>query len=138
MYTKKQIFLSVFVFFLVNGCSFLFLASPIITGIIMWKQGEAKKYYEEDYKIVYRSIKRTLQKYNLTVIRQQNYNHESVIVAGNGNRFKIKVYKESDRHVCVSIRINVFGDKELAELIYKSIDDYIYVVEYDSNGNPLD
>lgn len=124
-------------FFFINGCSFLFLASPIITGIVMWKQGEAKKYYEEDYQIVLRAVKKTVTKYKLSITRQHNYKNEYIVVAGNGDRFKITVKKESSLHTLVCIRINFFGDKQLAELIYKTIDDFINVVEYDSLGKVI-
>lgn len=137
MYTKKQILLCLFMFFFVSGCSFLFLASPIISGIILWKQGEAKKYYEDDYQVVLRAVKKTIKNYNLSILRQQNSKNEYVAIAGNGNRFKITVSKESPSYTLVSIRINVFGDKQLAELIYKTIDDFINVVEYDYFGKPI-
>ena len=39
--------------FFIFGCAVTpFVQGPIITGIIMWKQGEARKYYNEDNKIV--------------------------------------------------------------------------------------
>lgn len=137
MYTKKQIFLSIFIIFFISGCSALFLASPIISGIIMWKQGEAKKYYEEDYQLVVRSVKKTIKKYNLSVKKQKDYKNEYVVVAGNNDRFKISVIKESS-YTLVCIRINFFGDKNLTELIYKTIDDLINIVEYDYLGNSID
>lgn len=103
----------------------------------MWKQGEAKKYYEEDYQIVLRAVKKTVTKYKLSITRQHNYKNEYIVVAGNGDRFKITVKKESSLHTLVCIRINFFGDKQLAELIYKTIDDFINVVEYDSLGKVI-
>jgi len=137
MYTIKQILFSIFIIFF-SGCSFLFLASPIITGIVMWKQGEAKKHYIEDYQIVCRATKRTLKDMKIDIIRSNSYNYETVILAGNGNRFKIKIYKNQDSYTSVSMRINAFGDKQLAELIYSNIDNNMNVIEYDTNGKPVD
>jgi len=104
----------------------------------MWKQGEAKKHYTEDYQIVCRATKRTLKDMKIDIIRSNSYSYETIILAGNGNRFKIKIYKNSDSYTSVSMRINAFGDKQLAELIYSNIDNNMNLIEYDVNGKPID
>ena len=64
------------------------------------------------------------------------------ILAGSGWTLKqaqeSKIYKNQDSYTSVSMRINAFGDKQLAELIYSNIDNNMNLIEYDTNGKPVD
>ena len=36
-----------------SGCQFVSLISPIVTGIIIWKDGRAHKYYELEVEVLF-------------------------------------------------------------------------------------
>ena len=61
------IFLIFVIFF--SGCQFIPLFSPIITGIIIWKEGQAKKYYEINTSIMYRCVKNSLRDLNIKITK---------------------------------------------------------------------
>lgn len=132
---KISIFLIFLVFILGCGGAEL-LIGPITTGVIYWVNGEAHQYYEYPSEVVYRTTKHTLQELNIP-ISKDNVNSDSYqIIAGESNRFKIKITQPEKNISKLSIRINTLGDKDLAELIYKKIDKNIEIIEFDPEGNP--
>ena len=120
-----------------SGCAFApFLVSPIVTGVLMWKEGEAKKYYKEELKTIHRSVIHSLRELGHPVAEDKSSKQGFYIVAGEGRKFKIKLIKVKDNITEVRCRIDFMGDKPYAELLYAEIDSNTDVVEYDDGGRP--
>ena len=135
---KKFTFLLV-ILLLITGCQAVnpfSLASPIITGIIKWQEGEATKYYDGNLETVYKSVILTLKEMNLSINKNELSNNGYYILAGKNNQFKIKIKEEQPNIIKVSIRVNFMGDKPLAELVYKHIDKNLDIIEFDK-GQPI-
>ena len=132
---KISIFLIFLVFILGCGGAEL-LIGPITTGVIYWVNGEAHQYYEYPSEVVYRTTKHTLQELNIPISKDNVNSDSRQIIAGENNRFKIKITQPEKNISKLSIRINTLGDKDLAELIYKKIDKNIEIIEFDPEGNP--
>lgn len=129
--------LVIFLSFLFSGCAVVpFVQGPIVTGIIMWKQGEAHKYYHENLKTIYRATKNALRDLDHKIVSDEAVKGGYKIVAGNKDKFKIYI-REAKPHITdVSVRINFMGDKPYAELLYAQIDANTNVVNYDDKGIP--
>jgi hypothetical protein len=134
----KNRFLAIFsvLAILISGCGLDLglIVSPITTGIVYWINGEAHKYYKNDAETIYRATNRVL----LSLEQKTSYEHKEgshyKIIAGNNNRFSIRIDKV-DKGICrMNIRINFMGDKDFAELIYKEIDKQLDVIEFNDNG----
>ena len=84
--------LVLFLSFFVCGCSVApFLVGPIITGVVMWKQGEAKKYYNEDLIIIYRATKNSLKELDHQIHSDEKTKDGYFLTAGEKNKFKIPI-----------------------------------------------
>jgi Protein of unknown function (DUF3568) len=134
---KIVIFYFLFLFFF-TGCSAApMLISPIITGVIMWKDGEARKYYNEESHVLYRASKNSLKELDYPIIKDEKQKSEGYyIVAGNNDKFKIVIRQIRPHITEVKIRVNFMGDKTYAELIYKQIDLNTNTIEFDDQGKP--
>lgn len=132
----KKLFL--FFSFFVCGCSFVpFVVGPIITGVIMWKQGEAKKYYNEDSLVIYRAVKNSLKELEYQINFDQKNKDGYYLVAGEKSKFKITIRNVKSKVVEVSVRINFMGDKQYAELLYSKIDANTNTIFYNEKGEPV-
>lgn len=129
------IILLIFPFLL--GCAGAAAVGPIITGYITWKNGEAHKYYEYSPEITYKSTKKALNYLKIPIEKVDEKEKEVYLVAGNKNRFKIKIVEVDPNISRLSIRINFMGDKPYAELIYKNVDDFLGEITFDKDGNPV-
>lgn len=109
---------------------------PIITGITYWVNGEAHRYYEENTDVLYRSTKHALRELNLPITKDKKNNNSYSIIAGEKNRFSIQINEADKGLTKVDIRINFWGDKDFADLIYKKVGDQLTILEFDKNGNP--
>lgn len=135
---KLLLILALFCPIMAVGCDFVTpFISPIVTGVIYWKEGEASKYYDFDVDTCYRATKRSLQDLQLELSEDENTDNGYKIVADKNDRFKIKVEKAEQNITVVKIRINTFGDKPYAELIYNHIDDNLGIIQFDENGKPV-
>ena len=124
--------------FFVFGCSVApFLQGPIVTGIIMWKQGEAKKYYLEEVDIIYRATKHSLEDMNQKITLDDKTKEGYHIVAGDRDKFKIHIQKIKSKITEVKVRINIMGDKPYAELLYTTIDANTNTIYFDEKGKPV-
>lgn len=134
---KKIVLWLYFLIIFVGGCSFAsFIYGPIVTGVIMWKEGEGHKYYNEEIKNIYRATKNSLKDLNYEIISDEQTSYGYHIVAGGGDKFKIRI-REAKPHIAeVKIRINFMGDKPYAELIYAQIDANTNTINYDDEGKP--
>lgn len=119
------------------GCTAALLISPIVTGVIMWKDGEAHKYYNEEANTLYRATKISLKELDHPILKDELTRDGSrYIVAGDGDKFKITIRKVKSHITDVKIRINFMGDKPYAELIYHQIDSNTNTIDFDDQGKP--
>lgn len=130
---KLLLFLSLF---FASGCTVAPFVSPIVTGIVMWSGGEANKYYDADSVRTYRSTKMALRELGIPITKDEPRKDGYRIVAGDSNRFNITIKKVNPHITLVSIRVNFMGDKPFAELVYKTIDAHMDVIEFNS-GRPI-
>jgi len=134
---KLLLIFALFCPIMVGGCDFVTpFVSPIITGVIYWKEGEASKYYDFDVETCYRATKRAVRDLEFPVTEDEATDSGYWIVADTNDRFKIKVEKTENNITVVKIRINTFGDRPYAELIYEKIDTNLGIIEFDENGQP--
>lgn len=133
---KKFVLFFVLLFAAVPGCSVAPFVGRIVTGVIMWKEGEAQKYYNEETDLMYHSTKLALKELNLPITKNEPIKDGYYILAGDKDRFKIHIHTIRPHITKVSIRINFMGDKPFAELIYKSIDSFTDTIDFE-NGRPI-
>jgi hypothetical protein len=138
---KKLIAMIIFMNFFVVSCGPIDPLSPIVSGVIMWIEGEAHKYYSHDSGTIYRSVKRACEELNYQITKDeipdssssQNY----YVVAGTNDRFKINI-KEIEKNIAkLSVRVNFMGDKPYAELLYQKVDDQLATIEFGPDGRPV-
>jgi len=138
---KKFILFSMFLVFLA-GCTAAIApiaggAGAIVQGYIMWKEGEATKYYNTDVDTVYRAVKHAANQLNLKLVNDdQNKNEKGYhLKVGDKDKFKIKILPK-DKVTELCIRVNFTGDKSYAELFYKTVDDDLNTIQF-KNGKPV-
>ena len=119
-----------------TGCVAAPFISPIVTGVIIWKQGEAHKYYNEPIEAMYKNTKNSLKQLDLPIKTDEKTRDGYYIVAGENDRLKIKIREASKTITGVSIRINFMGDKPFAEVVYAEIDANTNTINYDADGKP--
>lgn len=115
---------------LLSGCAALPFATlipimgPAYQGYVVWKSGEATKYYAFDLDTTYRAVVRTSDKLKLkaTVIKSSRQEGYTLETKGNA-RMEIKISPIEMNVTTVVIRIPMFGDKHYVELIYNLVDD---------------
>ena len=123
--------------FFVFGCDVVpFVQGPIVTGIIMWKQGEAKKYYNEELDTIYRATKHALQDLNHIITKDEKNKEGYYVVAGDRDKFKIHIKAIKPKITEVRIRINIMGDKSYADLVYGAIDANTNTIYFNDQGKP--
>jgi hypothetical protein len=135
---KKFSSLFIFFIFFLSGCAAApFIVTPIITGIIYWKEGEARKYYSEPSSLLHRAAIYALDDLNHEIKSDvKNTDKTYEILAGDEHKFKITIKNIKPNISEVKIRVDFLGDKPYAELLYKHIDAHTNTVEYDDNGLP--
>lgn len=135
---------AIFLFFLTIfqiGCFLAPLAevaiAPLTTGIIAWKNADAYKYYNQETDVLYRSLKLSLNKLGHPILKDSKLSDGSYyILAGQKGTFKIHIKHVQDNISEVLIRIDFLGNKPYAELIYKTIDENLNVIDFDEKGQP--
>lgn len=105
-----------------SGCEMFNPIGPIIQIGIMWKQGEATKYYNTDQATLLKATKDALTELDLPVTREEADGHTVYLRAGTDDRFKVKVTHVNNKVSKLSIRVNVMGDKPFAELVFRHVD----------------
>lgn len=114
-----------------------FIASPIVTGVTMWYEGEAHKYYNEEARTLYRATKIALKELDHPIIKDEPIkNGGYYFVAGEKDRFRIVIRQVKPHITEVKVRINIMGDKPYAELLYRQIDLNTSSIEFDNEGKP--
>lgn len=137
---KKLLNIVIFFVFCVPifvGCSAAMLVSPIVSGVIMWVEGEAHKYYPYDVDVVYRASKRALEDMGMEITEDQDCIDGYHITAGAYDKFKINIVQAKKDITRLNLRINFMGDKEYAELFYSKVDDQLSTVKFNENGEPM-
>jgi hypothetical protein len=112
------------------------LAGPIQEGVVYWAEGEANKYYSESPDVIYRSTKHALAKLNVPILEDKPANNDYAILAGEKDKFHIKITVIENNMTRFSIRVNFWGNKEFAELIYKIVDNELDTIIFDDQGRP--
>jgi len=93
-------------------------------GYVVWKSGEATKYYAFDLDTTYRAVMRASDQLKLeaTLIKSAPKEEYSLETKGNvPMHINILPLKQSVSAVIISIP--TFGDKHYVELFYKIVDD---------------
>lgn len=134
---KLLILLCLFNIFLAGCAAAPFVLTPVVTGVVMWSEGEAHKYYNEEVGTIYRSTKKSLRELDLKITEEKaTGNGGYYLVAGDKDRFTINIRQVKPHISEVSIRINFMGDKPYAELVYTQIDLNTNTIEFDDEGRP--
>lgn len=139
---KLVLILCLFSFFSIQGCGGIDPITPIVSGILMWVEGEAHKYYHNDSGTVYRAVKRACHELDYDISTntppdssegEQSY----YLVAGGEDRFKINIRQVEGNITKLSVRVNFMGDKPYAELLYKKVDEQLNTIEFGPDGVPV-
>lgn len=106
------------------GCQFLAPISMIASVGVYWVEGEAHKYYNTEQDTIVRALKETLEELKIPVTKESSDEKRVYITAGGGSedRFSITVLKVKPEITKLSIRVNTFGDKPFAEMVYRHVD----------------
>lgn len=132
---KKYFLILIILTGITFGCSPSLLIGPIVTGVTYWVQGESHRYFSENKEIIFKATKHVLEENNLKINKEYVKNNIYYINAGSYNKFRIKI--ESFENVTkLNIRINTFGDKDYAELLYQQIEEKSNIIYY-NNGKPV-
>jgi len=118
------------------GCGAQYFIGPAVTGVIYWVNGEGHKYYEEQPIVVYRAAKHALTELGLPISKDVVSNNTYKIIAGEKDRFSISIHPADKNLTRFDLRINVMGDKDYGELIYKKTDEKLNTMDFDPEGNP--
>jgi hypothetical protein len=115
---------------LLSGCAaipflpFLPMMGSAYEGYVVWKSGEATKYYAFDLDTTYRAVMQASDQLKLeaTVIKSAPQEGYSLETKGNVP-MHIDILPFEKSVTTVVIRITTFGDKHYVELFYRLVDD---------------
>jgi len=114
------------------GCVAIPIFGPIVNAYVTWLEGEGHAYYATDTVTAYKAVKRILDQLDHPILTDEpDEDGYYYIVAGNNDRFKIKITQIEAYITKVSIRINFMGDKPYAELIYRRLQAELEVIDYE-------
>ena len=119
-----------FVTALLSGCaalpclSFLPLTGSAYEGYVVWKSGEATKYYVFNLDTTYRAVMRASDQMKLeaTLMKKEEAAGYSLETKGHVP-MSIDILQREKNVTAVVIRISTFGDKHYVELFYRLVDD---------------
>lgn len=117
-----------------TGCELLSPIGAIISIGVMWLDGEGHKYYNADQDIIMEAVQKAAADLDF-VVHDVEKKGETIYLkiddkatlaqkASNSNRFHIKITRIQHNVTKLSIRLNFWGDKPYAELIYKKVDEF--------------
>jgi hypothetical protein len=113
-----------------SGCaapaclSFLPITGSAYEGYVVWKSGEATKYYAFDLDTTYRAVLRTAEQLKLESAVTKSAPKEGYSLETKGTvpmHIDIVLVEKSITSVVISI--STFGDKHYVELFYRTVDD---------------
>jgi hypothetical protein len=129
---RRRIFplLGLFLITALSGCaavpflSFLSITGSAYEGYIVWKSGEATKYYAFDLETTYRAVMRASEQLKLeaTVIKSVPKEGYSLETKGDVP-MHIDILPIEKSVTTVVTSIPTFGDKHYVELFYRLVDD---------------
>jgi hypothetical protein len=115
---------------LLSGCaalpclSFLPIVGTTYEGYVVWKSGEATKYYAFDLYTTYRAVMRASDQLKLEATLIKSAPKEGYSLETKGNvPMHIDILLLEKSVTTVVIRIPTFGDKHYVELFYRLVDD---------------
>lgn len=111
------------------------IGSAAVNSYIVWREGEAHKCYEYSPKIVHNATLAALKEMKIP-IKSDKGSDKYQIIAGDKNRFKIKIESIQDNVTKLNIRINYFGDRAYAEIVYKLVDENLYTIRFQKKKSP--
>lgn len=121
---KKFLWVAAFCLMMVAGCEGFNPVGPLLQLGIFWYQGEAHKYYHTGRDVAVSGVKASLDALDLPV-QSEREDGDSVYLQAGGQgdkRFKIRIKRVKDQTTMVSVRVNVFGDRPYAELLFRNLD----------------
>ena len=115
---------------LLSGCaalpflSFLPMMGSAYEGYVVWKSGEATKYYAFDLDTTYRAVMRASDQLKLEATLIKSAPKEGYSLETKGNvPMHIDILPLEKSVTTVVISIPTFGDKHYVELFYRLVDD---------------
>jgi uncharacterized protein (UPF0210 family) len=123
------------------GCGFTPFLGPILNIGVMWMNGEAHKYYDADQQTVVDAIDQAARDLEFVTVEKEVKGNtiyikiDDLSVASReeeANRFNIKIHKVQHNVTKLSIRINTWGDKPYADLMFRKVDTYPGVKSFKS------
>ena len=99
-------------------------AGSAYSGYVIWKSGEATKYYAFDLDTTYRAVMRASDRLKLEATLIKSAPKEGYFLETKGNvPMHIDILPLEKSVTTVVIRIPTFGDKHYVELFYRLVDD---------------
>ncbi|MGZ6193361.1 MAG: DUF3568 family protein [Syntrophales bacterium] len=93
-------------------------------GYVVWKGRESSKYYAHDSKTVCQAVEQSCEQLKLeTVIQNPASENGCSLVTKGKYPMDISASRTEENLTKVVITIELFGDKQYAELLYRTIDD---------------
>jgi hypothetical protein len=137
--TKGNIIFVLLAASLISGCA---VAAPLIPtvggaevipvigasyqGYVVWKGRESSKYYANDSKTVCEAIKQSCEQLKIETVIQESASENGCSLNTKGKYpMEINASRTEENLTKVIITVDLFGDKQYAELLYRTIDDNI-------------
>jgi len=116
---------------LVVGCNQISPLSLLPLGVntvIFWKDGEGKKYYNNDLSVINVYLEKAITELHHTIDTPESDGSTTKFTSHSENhKFKWETSQYDPEVVCVKCRIDFWGDKQYVELIFKKLDEYMEV-----------
>ena len=110
----------------IGGSEVIPVAGGSYQGYSVWKGRESSKYYTYDVKTVCQAVKQSCEQLKLETVIQDPFLENGCSLETKGNYpMEINVSNVEKNLTKVVITINLFGDKQYAQLLYTTIDDNI-------------
>ena len=143
MFNKMFLATTAFLCLTMTGCQFFNPIGPLIQIGIMWIEGEAHKYYNTNDEAILAATKTVLNDLKFSIIEESQeddyywlkvVDNSRVITLENGetalSTFKIKIREVKEDITKLSIRVNTFGDRPYAEMIYRHVDKQPEIIQF--------
>lgn len=104
------------------GCEGINPLGPILQIAVMWKQGEATKYYNTEQRQILAATRAAFEELGLPITSESEDGRTINMMVGDDDQFKVKVVAVRDKVTKLSIRVNTFGDRPYAEMVFRHVD----------------
>ena len=110
----------------IGGSEAIPVAGGSYQGYTFWKGRESSKYYTYDVKTVCQAVKQSCEQLKLETVIQNPVSEDGCSLETKGTYpMEVNVSHVEKNLTKVVITINLFGDKQYAQLLYRTIDDNI-------------